>query len=552
MSEDSVATESPSPAASSGAQRAAGHWPPVLAALAVLIATQILVQRWVVNHDAALYLHCGRLLTEGLRPYVDFVDLNPPMIMYVSAVPAWLAGLLSIHIISAFHLCVFALLMYSVVMSRRMLAQSGLAIRPGEREAASLLLLLFSFALLRTPDVDWGQREHLFLLSYYPFFLVRWIRWSGGRVGPVAATVSGVLAGFGACLKPHFALLAIIVELALIFRHRRLHPLLHPEAAVFIGVGAAYALHFLFWPAEIREAFFGRWLPMTQRGYGAYNQPWSTVLLRPGIFLAAGSMLGALLIVRGRKSVQAVRARLWILFTVAALLIYMVQQKGWLYQTLPAVFGGLAALVAAGAAVVVDRRTTPVAMPTRRQAALLSLGILATSATLLLPRMRDDFRPWPDPGLGQTLRDATDEGAPILMLSTMVGKIYPLLLQVEREAGSRYLWTFPLPMLYADEPGSAESPFPYRTRSAMGEAELRFLDELGTDIQDRRPQMILIDAFEHPQGCPPGFTLSGYFEAAEFVENEMSDYRYWDDIFVWHVYVPVDAPSPSIPTAEND
>jgi hypothetical protein len=519
-------------------------WNLLLLATAGLIAVQIGVQRWVINHDAALYLDCGIRLASGQRPYVDFLDLNPPLIMYLSVLPALLARALSIHVIVAFHLLVFALALASALACRRLILRSALGLSLNESRGFAFILLLGSFFLLRTAELDWGQREHLFILLYMPFFLSRWIRRAGGTVGPTAALYVGLGAGIGASLKPHFVLIALGVELIHLIASRRFRSLLQPEFLVFAGTGVAYAGHFLLLPADIRDAFFIRWLPMIREGYGAYNEPWNVVLLRPGVLSALLLLIAALAVVHGIDAPRAGLARLFIAFGLFGLAGYFIQQKGWSYQQLPALFGGMMALLVAFSARASEKSgPQPTRWPDQRLAVLVLIGAAFASATLVMARARDGFRPWPDPGIGQILHFETQPGDAILMISTSVGQIYPLRLQVGRPAGSRYLWTFPLPMIYASERGPVDAPFPFRSRAVMEQAELHFLEDLGEDIAKNRPRLIMIDAYDEPQGCPAGFTLPAYFEAAGFLAGEMNDYNYWTDVFGWQVYRRVDDPT---------
>lgn len=540
-----------SPGGDAPAAPAGVSWNPILLALMALLAAMVFARRWEINHDAALYLHCGRLLLRGMRPYVDFIDLNPPMIMYLSALPSLLAGLLSIHVITAFQLLLLSLVGYSAWMSRRFLQRSGLGLTSVEADLSALAILLFCLYLSRTPTLILGQRESLFLLAYVPFFLTRWIRWSGGAVGSATAVVGGLIAGVGACLKPHMAALAVAMELAQIARHRRWGPLLRPEAFTFVLVGLAYALHFPLLPAEVREAFFERWIPMVSEGYATYNRPWGAVLLRVEVLVAAVTCVAGLAAARGRSNPHAGQARLWALFTAGALALYLVQQKGWHYHRIPLLFGGVATAVAGGCAMAFDRGVPIVRINTVREVRMITVGLLAAAVVMLVPRMGEGFRPWRDPGLGRMIRNMTPEGAPVLMLSTTVGEIYPLLLQIEREGGSRYLWTFPIPMLYHGVPGGEPGAFPYRSKQEMGAQEQRFLDELSADIARKRPALIMIDAYEKPQGCPEGFTLPGYFKAAGFIAGEMAGYRYAESMFGWDVYVPANKLQREAGTAEN-
>ena len=48
-----------------------------------------------------MYLEMGRYLLEGRLPYVDYIELNPPLIHYISVIPVFLADLTGINPIFA-------------------------------------------------------------------------------------------------------------------------------------------------------------------------------------------------------------------------------------------------------------------------------------------------------------------------------------------------------------------------------------------------------------------------------------------------------------------
>lgn len=519
-------------------------WNLILIALTGLIGAGVAAQPLAVNHDVALYLHCGRLITQGLRPYVDFVDLNPPMVMYFSAVPALISSLLGLHVIVCFHLLVIALTIYSALASRRVLDRAELRLQEHEIHLPALAVILLSLFLLNAPYSEWGQREHLFVLLYLPFFLLRWARWSGGAAEGWLAAAAGFGAGLGACLKPHFVVIALSLEAVQALRARRIQPWMHPEMATFVLAGAAYAVHFALLSTEVREAFFGRWLPMVAAGYSAYDREWSLVLIRPAVITAlAGAVAGAWAW-RSSKARTAELAGLFGLFALIAVVLYTLQHKGWWYQSIPAAFAGGAAMLSAAAARSTDRAgASGVRPPSLRLAAMVLAGAIVVGGLLTATKMQAGDGSQAERGLREIVDRLSRRGAAILMISTSVPKIYPLMLRVEREAASRYLWTFPLPMLYASDAGTEGKEFPYRPRGAMGAEESQFLDELGSDIAKNRPEMILIDKWEKPQGCPTGFVLPGYFKASGFIEREMTGYRYWNSVYGWDVYLPAEGPA---------
>lgn len=526
------------------------RWYALLAVGVAAIGVQLSLRPDSINHDAAMFLDCGRMLLEGLRPYVDFSDLNPPMIMYVSALPAGIAAVLSMPPIAAFNLFVLLLALYSAFASTHLISRSKLDIRPPEAGVFGLGVLLFSACLFWTGDNDWGQREHLFLLLYLPLFFVRWIRWEEGHPGRWLPPVAGLLAGAGACLKPHFVILGFAVEVYFLARKRRWRPFLAPEAILVVVAGLAYAMHFLFLPDPVRETFFGYIVPLVREGYGVYARPVLEVLRNPGVPVAVLGGVAGWILARRDEGSRGALVRAFGVMAVVGAALYVQQGKGWSYHLIPAVFAGLAAfLFGAGGSPGLLRSGPP---SPQRLAVLLILGVALLFQTARWGlHERAAVGPARDV-LHELLVRSTRPDDAVLMISTSVAEVYPLLLHADRSPGSRFLWTFPLPMLYADHPGAPEGDFPYRSRESMGAREGRFLSELSADIAHRRPAVILVNGYENPQGCPPGFTLPGYLRAAGLFEEAMAGYRFWNEVFGWRIYAPERSPLLTGPPPEND
>ena len=94
---------------------------PIIAGLAALIA----LNPMRIKSDCALYLEMGRQLLEGKLPYVDFGEVNPPLIIYLNAIPAFFAKYVGINIIVVFLFTILGLLIWSTLSIRKSLLVSS-------------------------------------------------------------------------------------------------------------------------------------------------------------------------------------------------------------------------------------------------------------------------------------------------------------------------------------------------------------------------------------------------------------------------------------------
>jgi hypothetical protein len=489
----------------------------LLAALFVEMALTIARAPQYLHCDQALNLYCGRMLLEGKLPYVDFIDLNPPLIMYLSALPHLLARALPVGPIPIFSFAVLGLAGWSSWSLRAQLKRAGEPLS----EMATLLTLVWAGVTLELLAVGkpYGQREHLFMLLYLPFFALRLARWSGRSLVPARAIALGVAAGVGACLKPFFLASALLPELSWILMHRRKAPLKAPELGAFVGVSLVYAAHFLFLPEGVRASLFGRWIPFVARHYGVYDATVTQLFQRPtfdvlrGTGVVALSALVVLLAYALRRAPIGALVKPLAAFVLGASASFFLQHKGWPYHQIPT---KAAALLACAAAALHLAGRLPVEW---RRAAALGLvlvycGYAATKAATPLFHGRAD----PNLPLKTALAQHTRPGDEVMVLSTSVIPTFATIVELDRKNGSRYLWNFPLPMLYQDDP--VGTPFSYHPE--RGE-EARYVAELAQDLQ-RRPRLLVLESSVHSEATPQGFRVIDWVKAAGLFERSIAPF----------------------------
>ncbi|MGE5532346.1 MAG: hypothetical protein ACM3VW_09545 [Bacteroidota bacterium] len=72
-------------------------WPILLLVIGMFLAL-IAAHPDRVNHDSAQHLQIGQMILHGAVPFIDVYDTNPPLIMYLSAIPAGIAQALGVPI----------------------------------------------------------------------------------------------------------------------------------------------------------------------------------------------------------------------------------------------------------------------------------------------------------------------------------------------------------------------------------------------------------------------------------------------------------------------
>lgn len=506
-----------------------------------LMLMRVAVDPLWIGMDQSLNLHYGQALLASGVPYVTFVDTNPPMIFYLSALPAALAWALGANPIPVFSvLAVLAFLASALALDR------GLAscCDPNDARTQSVVVaayVLFSLAVFHFGHL--GQREHLWVLVWVPYFFLRSARWDGAEISLRRAVVSGLALGVAACLKPHFLAITLAPEAWWFLRRRDSRPLLAAEVLAAGAVVSLFALHFLVVPAAMREELFGRWAPLMLASYGAYDAP-PLVLLRDVAVVAAGAALALAACLLG-PSPEARKFSVPLAISVgAALAVYVLQGKGWSYHMVPALapaallcgLGLLSATRAAarglgGSADLILRDAAPALL-------LIAVGgYVGAAVARNVVRISDDSARATSSPFYRLIERETRPGDRVLVVSTSVAPAYPALVQSGRLPASRYFWTFPVALVNHREKGKRRGSgdaAPHR----MADQEARVLRELSEDLRASAPALVLIDHSGSCQGCPKRFDLFDYLTASGFVDRELRGYEMAGQVEGFVVYKP--------------
>ena len=318
---------------------------PVFAALTLLLTFvglfgTVLFSGSPIRDDVGILLDCGRLILHGWIPYVDYVEMNPPLAHYINVIPVYLAGQLHVEIPTAFYIFVLAFAVYSAAALTYLLSKFTPVFSLSSRLVLAAMCLLFSLWVFRTGE--FGQKDHLFALAYIPWLYCREIRHGGGTIPRWVGIVVGLVGGPLFLLKPHFCLVVAFVEAWLLFVSRRFSSLWQPEILALACWVLGYAVHFCLVSSEMRDSLFYRWLPFIIANYDVYNHTLSEIarqfstkfrLLQILVILAALALMTKPRLPNNWKF----QLHGLVASTLAAWGIFIMQHKGWSYHLLPAI-----------------------------------------------------------------------------------------------------------------------------------------------------------------------------------------------------------------------
>jgi hypothetical protein len=315
----------------------------LLAVLGIVLFTML---RSPLKDDIAWLLYVARRWLAGRELYVDVVEINPPLIVWISAIPIRLASALAIDAqYTAIPLFV-AIVLGCAWWTASLLQGSGKLF-----EDRLPVFAAIGTVLLVVPAGDLGQREHLLVAAILPYLALFARSLDGERPELHASLIAGVLAGLGCALKPRYAGVFIVLEgLAL---WRGLNPFRAKSIAAAVTLLAYAGLVALFCPAYLRRA-----VPLALALYGASDVPLRHLLM-DSMRLIAGQAVALLLWWnRGRRAPEANLMLTLVVFAITSTAICLIDGKDWFYHRLPATIATVLALLCWAASALLHRRAS--------------------------------------------------------------------------------------------------------------------------------------------------------------------------------------------------
>jgi hypothetical protein len=396
---------------------------------AVAIAVLFILQAFIrfgshISHDVAWYLYAAGRVLDGAVLYVDVVEVNPPLGIWLALPFAALHGLTGISAIALFEAGVFFLTAVSLALVARFLSAAS-AVSAGARH---LFLVAVAALMLFLPAFDFGQREHLLILLVTPWVLLRWNRLMGKPVSPGLAVVVGLMAAMGLWQKPHCLLAAAAIEAAILWRTRSLRATLAPENLAAVVFSVAYVAAVLLITPQFFDRILGlataAYVPFFRLGLGVVA-PRAAILL----VLAAAALAGRRFVTPDLKALHGV-----LLAGGSALLFAFVIQAGFRYQMLPAFF-----MLALAAVIGLVPFCTGEAAAVGMRERLTAVGCAAMVAALAIGASAIQLAPYRGAIFGRAIAAEASAARSIFIASTHVYHPFPMV----EERGLTWASRFP-------------------------------------------------------------------------------------------------------------
>ena len=347
------------------------------------------VIRSPLKDDVAWLLWVAKKWLGGRDLYVDLVEVNPPLVIWLYAIPAAFSNWLAVAPKFASTLFFAIILVGSAWWTANLLhgRASLFARRAPVFSVISILLLVL-------PGVEFGQREHLLAASVLPYIAL-FVRALEGEPEPrLQASLAGMVAALGCAMKPSYALALVLVELIGVLRgHRQLRM----ASVAFVATTGLYGVAVLVFEPD----FLTRAVPLALSLYGGTDTSvWH--ILAESRNLLFGQAVTLLLCVNQRETLARHSPFLrhlflaLVAFAVACTVLFVMQGKDWFYHRLPATTATVLALILWLSVVFAEQfggRGVAAGLPSWRRMGLpVAFGLAALLAFGIANVQR--IRPW--------------------------------------------------------------------------------------------------------------------------------------------------------------
>lgn len=282
------------------------------------------VPDFIPNPDSAWLIYAAQRVADGQKLYVDIMESNPPLIIWLSMPAVWLGKLLNMQPIFIFDMLATLLSALSITIVARIIRSQGFF---ADRANYGLVMLYISCGFFLMTPAIYGQREVLFIAMVLPYLFL--------SLAPIALNARSfaimLMAAVGLALKPFFLLLWVMNELKTAIERRKATALFSWHNWLIGMVQVIYLFAIYYFTPE----YFSDLLPALLVTYFSFAYPWES-LWQPIAKVAVASLAVAWLAkLGGEYKVFTGRALIWL---AACAGLILMQRKDWINHLYPMVF----------------------------------------------------------------------------------------------------------------------------------------------------------------------------------------------------------------------
>ena len=281
----------------------------------------------IPNPDSSWLIYAAQRMADGEKLYVDFMETNPPLILWISLLPVWAGRFLDISPFTAFPLLVTFLNIASMYLVAKIMRGHNLL---GAKPVFQSVLLYIAFGFFLLSPAVYGQRELLFISLVLPY-LVKSLVETRRRKNSALDFIIIAMAAIGFAIKPFFLLLWGLNELHKAIQERNILSIFALRNWLIGLAQIVYFAAIYFLTPE----YFSNIVPAVLTTYFAYEALWSSILKT--IAAVSGVALILVWMAAPHGDYRKIIARM-VVWMFACAMFMVLQRKDWLNHLYPMVF----------------------------------------------------------------------------------------------------------------------------------------------------------------------------------------------------------------------
>ena len=428
-----------------------------------------------INCDVAWGLTMSEKLLDGQRLYIDILETNPPMTVWLHMPAVGLSRVTGLSADSLQILLTFLALATCLAISWRILAQA----RMGRLACAFTLSGAVALTLPWLATVS--EREHWALAGLTPIMAVQIVQCARRDTTGRLRVIAGALAGLALAIKPVFVLCVLAPAVYAAWRTRSIQSLFRKEYWIAAGVSIGY-LAAIYWGYP---AYRTNMLPGLLDTYFQVRVPLIS-LASPDLILSLLAV-GAFFVARGRRLLGSPAEMIPLLTGFGFLFAYVWQGKGFLNHAAPICSLILMTILLSG--LLKPSRVLTIRSLSSQHAATLATIIMIAGFALLDLRVATDPNLYPSMAFVEPIRHLSPTPR-ILAVSGDLKAGHPLARAVNGQwvSATSSQWLAASAALLRQRPNASAA-----TRMRMQQWIHSDLDRLTSDVIRNRPDVIIFD-----------------------------------------------------------
>lgn len=293
----------------------------------IFLLTAFLKTQFYIDADPSWLMHAAWRMLHGGNYLQNFFEVDPPMAIYLYLIPAWVARIFHIDLLSSLYIYTYVCEFVGILFCRQMLFK---IFRDEDVKIRALLQIVVAVIIIFLPGSQFGQRQHFLIIFTLPYFLLVYLRFTEQPVSRALAAVIGLLAGIGFAIKPFYLFSFIMVEIYWLCSKKTWKFLLRPEIVLIALVFLAYAASLVLFTSDYITKVIPQISPIY---YSDTAMSIWRIVLKPITLLLLSTILFCVILCR--KLVWYKLVMICLLASAGFWLSYVVQRGDWYNHVLP-------------------------------------------------------------------------------------------------------------------------------------------------------------------------------------------------------------------------